>query len=110
MLNIISTILMMPQQGAEGGSAGAMDGMMPMIVLMVGMFVILYFFSIRPQRKRQKEHQEMLSNLNIGDKVITTAAMYGKIAEKKEKTFVIDFGNGVKIEMDKAAIADKQKN
>lgn len=112
MLNFISFMLMMPPQGAggEGAQGGGMGGMTPLLILMVGIIVIMYFFSIRPQRKRQKEHKEMLSNLKVGDKIITTAAMFGKIAEKKEKTVIIDFGNGTKIEMDQNAIADKQKD
>jgi preprotein translocase subunit YajC len=115
MLNLISFMMMMPPQGAggegaQGGGGLFGGGMTPLLILMVGMIAIMYFFSIRPQRKRQKEHQEMLSNLNVGDKVITTAAMYGKIAEKKEKTVIIDFGNGTKIEMDQNAIVDKQKD
>lgn len=109
MLNNIALLLMMPQQSGDGASGG-MGGMMPLIVLMVGMFVIMYFVSIRPQRKRQKEHQEMLSNLKTGEKIVTTGAMHGKIDQIKDKTMVIDFGNGTKIEMDKAAVADKQRD
>lgn len=107
MLSIISFMLMMPQQGGDAAKGGAMGGMMPLLILMVGMIAVMYFFSIRPQRKRQKDHQAMINELKVGDSVITTAAMYGKISEQKEKTVVIDFGNGTKIEMDKAAIANK---
>lgn len=73
------------------------------------MFGILYLLIIRPQRKRQKELQAMLENLQINDVVITNGGMIGKIVNiKKEKSIVVlrvDETNNTKIEFQKSAIA-----
>ncbi len=73
------------------------------------MFAILYFFIIRPQRKKQKELQEMIDNLQVNDKVVTNAGIIGKIVNIKndKNVFVlrVDDTTGTKIEFQKAAIA-----
>ena len=73
------------------------------------MFVILYFLIIRPQRKRQKEHQGLLDNLKINDEVTTNAGIVGKIVNiKKDKNTVVlrvDDTTGTKIEFVRSAIA-----
>jgi preprotein translocase subunit YajC len=73
------------------------------------MFVILYFLIIRPQRKRQKDHQGILDNLKINDEVTTNAGIVGKIVNiKKDKNTVVlrvDDTTGTKIEFVRSAIA-----
>jgi len=73
------------------------------------LFVILYFLMIRPQQKRQKDHQKLLDNLNINDVVITSGGIIGKITNfKKERDTVIlkiDDTNNIKIEVRRIAIA-----
>ncbi|MCF7857825.1 MAG: preprotein translocase subunit YajC [Candidatus Cloacimonetes bacterium] len=73
------------------------------------MFVILYFLIIRPQRKRQKEHQALIDNLKLNDEVATNSGIIGKIVNiKKDKNTVIlrvDDKTGTKIEFQRAAIA-----
>ena len=73
-------------------------------------FIIFYFLLIRPQQKRQKEHQKLLSNLKTGDKVITTSGIHGLIANVKETTFLVKIADNVKIEVDKNAIASVSKS
>ena len=73
-------------------------------------FVIFYFLLIRPQQKRQKEHQNLLSNLKTGDKVITTSGIHGLIANVKDTTFLVKIADNVKIEVDKNAIASVSKS
>jgi len=73
-------------------------------------FVIFYFLLIRPQQKRQKEHQQLLSNLKTGDKVITTSGIHGLIANVKDTTFLVKIADNVKIEVDKNAIASVSKS
>jgi preprotein translocase subunit YajC len=82
----------------EGGSSFT-----PLI--MIGMmFVIIYFFMIRPQVKRQKELTTYRNSLQKGDKVITTGGIYGKIADVKENVVTVDVGNEVRLRVDKSAI------
>lgn len=102
-MNYLSNIIMMatPNQG-QGGS-----GMMSMIVMMVLIMGVMYFFMIRPQQKRQKEHQLMLSSIKKGDKVITTAGIHGTVAETDDKTFTLQIADNVKIVLEKTAIVSK---
>lgn len=73
-------------------------------------FIIFYFLLIRPQQKRQKEHQKLLSDLKTGDKVITTSGIHGLIANVKDTTFLVKIADNVKIEVDKNAIASVSKS
>jgi len=73
-------------------------------------FIIFYFLLIRPQQKRQKEHQNLLSNLKTGDKVITSSGIHGLIANVKDTTFLVKIADNVKIEVDKNAIASVSKS
>jgi preprotein translocase subunit YajC len=104
---MISTILFLAQQqpAAQGG-ANLISTLLPFAF----MAVIFYFLLIRPQQKRQKEHQQLLSNLKTGDKVITTSGIHGLIANVKDTTFVVKIADNVKIEVDKNAIASVSRS
>ena len=79
------------------------------ILLMVGMFVIVYFFMIRPQNKKQKEIANFRKNLEVGQSVVTAGGIYGKIKEIEDNTVVVEVAAGVKIKVDKNSIyADAQ--
>lgn len=105
MLNLISFLLMAPQQaGGQGGS----PSMAPTLIMFAAIILIMYFLMIRPQQKRQKEHQKMLESLKVGDKVITTSGMHGKIDQVTDKTFVLQFEN-LKITFEKSAIVAKSE-
>jgi len=72
--------------------------------------IIFYFLIIRPQSKRQKELQALVSSLKTGDKVITTGGIHGIIANVKEgNTLSLKIADNVKIEIDKSAIATVDK-
>jgi preprotein translocase subunit YajC len=73
---------------------------MPLILV----FVVLYFFMIRPQMKRQKELNNYRSALKRGDKVVTTGGVYGKIYEVKDNYVTMEVGGDVKLKVDKSAI------
>jgi preprotein translocase subunit YajC len=68
------------------------------------MFVVLYFFMIRPQQKRAKQEKEFENALKVGDKIITKSGMHGKIAEVAETTVVIETMAG-KLKMERSAIS-----
>lgn len=72
-------------------------------LLLVGM----YFLLIAPQRKKQKEHQKMMSELKQGDNVITAGGIYGTITNVKDDTFTVRLGEGIKVEVGKAYILAK---
>jgi preprotein translocase subunit YajC len=79
-----------------------------MIGFMVLLFGIFYFLIIRPQNKRQKEHMKLLSDLKVGDRVITIGGMYGRIESIKEDSYVIKTESGSLLRFAKNSIAGKQ--
>jgi len=67
-------------------------------------FVVFYFFMIRPQMRKQKEMTNYRNSLKKGDKVVTTGGIYGKIYEVKDNYVTIDVGNDIKLKVDKNAL------
>lgn len=78
----------------------------PMITLLMfgGMFLFMYLLIIRPQRKRQKEHQNLVAALAKGDEVIMTSGMLGKIIKVDENYVVLETGNNVELKFQKVAV------
>ena len=72
--------------------------------MMIAIFVIFYFFMIRPQQKKQKELQAQRDALKKGDKVVTAGGIYGIIKEVNETTFLIEIAKDVVIKMDKGSV------
>ncbi len=72
------------------------------IVLII---VVFYFFMIRPQMKKAKDHKKFVEELKKGDKVVTSAGIHGKIVDMNENTFVIEVEGGTKIRFDKSAVS-----
>ena len=68
------------------------------------MFVVIYFFMIRPQQKRAKNEKEFESALKVGDKIVTKSGIHGKIAELAETTIVIETMSG-KLKMERSSIS-----
>lgn len=68
------------------------------------MFVVIYFFMIRPQQKRAKEEKQFEADLKVGDKIVTKSGIHGKIAELAETTIVIETMSG-KLKMERSAIS-----
>ena len=60
------------------------------IILIVVMFVALYFFMIRPQKKQEKEQNDMRNNLKVGDEITTIGGIIGKVVSIKEETVTIE--------------------
>lgn len=87
-----------PQQ--RPGPAGLFGGIGPIILFIAAM----YFLMIAPQRKKQKEHEKMLSALGTGDEVITAGGIFGTITNVKEDRFVLRVGDNQKLEVGKAFI------
>lgn len=87
-------------QAAEQGSG------LPMILMMVALFAIMYFFMIRPQQKKQKKLQEDRNALQVGDRVITAGGIHGKIRTINETNFIIEIANNpcVQITVEKTSI------
>jgi preprotein translocase subunit YajC len=89
-----STVIL--QAGGQGMQTLIMFGLMA---------VVMYFFMIRPQLRKAKEHKKLVEELKIGDKIVTTAGIHGKIVGANDTTFLIEVEGGGKIRFDKSAIS-----
>lgn len=76
-----------------------------MAPLMIAFIFIMYFLTIRPQQKRDKERQEMLNALSKGDEVITTGGICGKVVSIKEADVVLRVDDNVTIKFLRSSIA-----
>ena len=92
------------QTGPGSGSSSLMMWM-PIVLI----FLIMYFLILRPQAKRQKEHQKMLGSLKQGDKIVTAGGIHGTIAgiKDKEQTLLVKISDTVKIELARGSVARK---
>jgi len=81
-----------------------------MLGFIVILFGLMYFFTIRPQRKKQQEAQKMLQALQKGDKVITNAGIYGQIENTYEDSFLLRTDSGSTIRVAKWAVVGKQQD
>ncbi len=68
------------------------------------MFVVIYFFMIRPQQKRAKQEKQFEADLKVGDRIITKSGLHGKVSELAETTVVIETMSG-KLKMERSAIS-----
>jgi len=68
------------------------------------MFVVIYFFMIRPQQKKAKLEKQFEADLKVGDKIVTKSGIHGKIAELADTTIVIETMSG-KLKMERSAIS-----
>ena len=91
----------MPLAQAAAPTAGSSWTMWIMLALI---FVVMWFFMIRPQRKQQKELQKFRDALKKGDKVVTIGGIYGTIVEVKEDSVLMEVDSNVKIRVSKNAL------
>jgi len=75
-----------------------------MLIPLVVVYIIFYFVLFRPQRKAQKEREDMINSLKKNDEIVTTGGIHGTIVNVKEKTFVLRVDDDTKLEIDKSAI------
>lgn len=77
---------------ATATSATGSKSMLPMILMMVALFAIMYFFTIRPQKKQQKKEQEMRDATQVGDEITTIGGIIGRVVTVKEDSLIIETG------------------
>lgn len=92
--------LLLVAQPAGTSPSNPLVTFLPLILV----FVVFYFFMIRPQMKKQKELSQYRSSLKRGDKVITTGGIYGRVHEVKDNYVMVDVGGDIKLKMDKNAL------
>ncbi len=92
----------MAQTAGEGGPPAGAD--MFQIAFLIGLFVLFYFIAIRPQRKRQKEHQSMVDALKKGDEVVMTSGMLGKVTNIEDNYATVKVADNVEIKFQRASV------
>jgi len=95
----LDILLAMAPQGGDGGGS-----LISTLIMFGAIFAIFYFMIIRPQQKRAKEREKLLSNIEKGDKIITSGGVHATIVGIEDKTVLIEIAPNVKIKVDRSAI------
>lgn len=96
----IQQIFLMAPSG-EGGGGGGFS-----MLLMFGLiFVVMYFFMIRPQSKKAKLQRQFLTDIKKGDRIVTIGGVHGRILELNETNFLLEVDSNTKIRMERSAIS-----
>lgn len=90
----------MAPQGGEGGGGSLIST----LIMFGAIFAIFYFMIIRPQQKRAKEREKLLSNIEKGDKIVTSGGVHATIVGIEEKTVLIEIAPNVKIKIERSAV------
>jgi preprotein translocase subunit YajC len=91
----------------DGEEASTIDMLYPIIFLVV-IFGLFYFVMVRPQRRRQKEHQAMMQELQKGDRVITAGGIYGTIESVSEDSIVLKVESGTSIRIARGSVVARR--
>ncbi|MGB0131542.1 preprotein translocase subunit YajC [Chlorobium sp.] len=102
---ILSLLLFAPPAG--GQNPNPFIQLVPLVLI----FVVFYFFMIRPQQKKQKDREKVLDSLKRGDKAVTIGGIHGTVAgiDTEKKTVLLQVGDNLKIKFDRTAIANVEK-
>jgi preprotein translocase subunit YajC len=93
------------QPGGGGGGASSYMTFLPIILI----FVIFYFLLIRPQQKRQKEHRALLESLKVGDNVLTSGGIYGRVTGLRDNIVTIEISDKVRVKVSRGHVAGVEK-
>ena len=103
---LLQAIVSMPTDGGGEGGGGLLNLILPFGFIIA----IMYFLVIRPQNKKQKEHQDLLNRLAKGDKVVTQGGILGRVSGVSEKdgTITLEISDRVRIKVLRSSIVSKQ--
>jgi len=80
-----------------------------MVIFLVAIFAVMYLLMIRPRQKQQKEHEEMMQELRVGERVIMAGGIYGQIESLSEDTAIIRIESGATMKVARNSILGKQE-
>ncbi len=90
--------------GEEGGTS-----ILPMVIFLVIIFGLFYFVMVRPQRRKQKEHETLVQELQKGDRVITAGGIYGTIENLSEDSIVLKVESGATIRVSRGSVMGRRE-
>ena len=85
-----------PSSGLGGDFSG--------LLLIAGMFILMYFMIIRPQNKREKERRALLEAVKVNDKIVFGGGILGHVSSVKDKTLIVKIADNVKVEITRSAV------
>ena len=85
--------------------AGAGSGNWSFMIMLGLMFVIMYFFMIRPQQKKAKDQKKFIEEVKVGDRIVTIGGLHGRIAELDGDTFILEAEKGARLRFSKTSIS-----
>ncbi|MFQ5795792.1 MAG: preprotein translocase subunit YajC [Candidatus Bipolaricaulia bacterium] len=86
-----------------------MEGIAPSLIFLLLFVAIFYVFLIRPQRRRQQRHHQLVEGLNKGDRIITAGGIYGEIVRIGKRSVVLKLEDGAKLRLAKDSITEVQE-
>ena len=92
-------------EGTEGGTTSIWT----MVIFVVLLFGLMYFVMIRPQRRRQKEHEQLMQELQKGDNVMTAGGIYGRIESVSDDSVVIKVESGATLRVARSSVVVRQE-
>jgi preprotein translocase subunit YajC len=94
-----------PAGGEEGTTTSSgIQSYLPIIIILVLLFGMFYFLMIRPQRQREKKHDEMVGQLQVGDRVITAGGIFGRVKSISEDSIILEIESGATMRVTKGSI------
>lgn len=107
-MNLLSVLASKSAAGSQGGS------LITMVIVYAAIIGIFWFFAIRPQKKQQKEHDALLTTLELGDSILTTSGFFGVVIDIMEEIVIVEFGNNkncrIPMKKDNIVEIDKQSS
>ncbi|MCM1467644.1 MAG: preprotein translocase subunit YajC [Alistipes sp.] len=104
-------MILLDQVAGTGAEAGGGNMLVVVVAYVVVIGAMMYFMAIRPQKKQQKAHDELMSTLENGDYILTSSGFYGTVIDITDDTVIVEFGNNknCRIPMKKDAIIQVEK-
>jgi len=103
-----NAFLLVAQAAAQG--SGPQPNPLLQFVPLIFIFVIFYFLLIRPQQKQRKEHQQLVSTIKTGDRVVLASGIHGVISNVKDSTILVRVADNVKIEFDRSSVTSVERD
>ncbi len=110
IVGLLITLVLIGGCVSPEGTGETGDSTIWMVVFLIFIFVVFYFLTIRPRRKMQKRHEELVETLRKGDKVITAGGIYGQIESLSEDSIVLKIESGTTIRIARASVIGQRES